>query len=181
MNVQPPAAVIEDLERLRAALDQAIPAKGETSLLIGTWNVRALGDLAAKWLAGPKDSPKRDWRDQLATVISHFEVVAVQESRRNPKAMKRLFATLGPKGHVVISDVTEGAAGNGERIAFLYDSERVQPSGLVGEIVLPPVGGSGPPVRPHPVDRQLRPGLHSTFTTRSPGSPNPTDLHCCKG
>jgi hypothetical protein len=37
-------------------------------------------------------------RDQLATVISHFEVVAVQESRRNPKAMKRLFATLARKG-----------------------------------------------------------------------------------
>jgi hypothetical protein len=37
-------------------------------------------------------------------------------------------------------DLTEGAAGNGERLAFLYDTERVQPSGLVGEIVLPPVG-----------------------------------------
>lgn len=38
----------------------------------------------------------------------------------------------------MISDVTEGAAGNGERGAFPYDSTRAQPSGLVGEIVLPP-------------------------------------------
>ncbi|WP_432246220.1 endonuclease/exonuclease/phosphatase family protein (plasmid) [Arthrobacter sp. G.S.26] len=76
----------------------------------------------------------------LAAVISRFDVVAVQESRRNPRAMKRLLATLGPEWRVIISDVTEGAAGNGERIAFLYDSQRVQPSGLVGEIVMPPVG-----------------------------------------
>lgn len=33
----------------------------------------------------------------------------------------------------------DSAAGYGERRAFLYDTERVQPSGLVGEIVLPPI------------------------------------------
>jgi hypothetical protein len=73
-------------------------------------------------------------------VISRFDVAAVQESRRNPKALKRLLGTLGPRWQVIVSDVTEGAAGNGERLAFLYDTDRVQPSGLVGEIVLPPVG-----------------------------------------
>jgi hypothetical protein len=41
---------------------------------------------------------------------------------------------------LIISGATEGAAGNGERLAFLCDSTRVQPSGLVGEIVLPPIG-----------------------------------------
>ncbi|MET4144329.1 endonuclease/exonuclease/phosphatase family protein [Arthrobacter sp. UYCo732] len=142
MTEQPPAAVTEDLDRLRAALDAAIPARTDSNLLIGTWNIRALGDLTDKWLAGPKDSPKRDWHAIacLAAVISRFDVVAVQESRRNPKALKRLLATLGPQWRVIISDATEGAAGNGERLAFLYDSTRVQPSGLVGEIVLPPIG-----------------------------------------
>lgn len=37
------------------------------------------------------------------------------------------------------SGETEGSAGNGERLAFLYNLDGVQPSGLVGEIVLPPV------------------------------------------
>lgn len=37
----------------------------------------------------------------------------------------------------IASDVTEGGPGNGERLAFIYDADRVQPSGLVGEIVLP--------------------------------------------
>jgi hypothetical protein len=85
--VQPPAAVIEDLERLRAALDQAIPAKGETSLLIGTWNVRALGDLAAKWLAGPKDSPKRDWH---AISWPRSSRTSRSSPSRNPAATPRL-------------------------------------------------------------------------------------------
>ena len=70
---------------------------------------------------------------------SRFDVVAVQESRRNPVALKRLMATLGPHWQVIISDVTEGS-GNGERLAFLYESTRVQPSGPVGEIVLTQLG-----------------------------------------
>ncbi|AOT04342.1 hypothetical protein [Arthrobacter sp. U41] len=73
-------------------------------------------------------------------MITRFNVVAVQESRRKPVALKRLMATLGPHWQVIISDVTEGSAGNGERLAFLYESNRVQPSGLVGEIVLTPLG-----------------------------------------
>ena len=131
MTEQPPAEVAEDLDRLRAALAAVIPAKTGSNLLVGTWNIRALGDLTAKWLAGPKDSPKRDWHAIacLAEVISRFDVVAVQESRRNPAALKRLLASLGPHWQVIISDVTEGAAGNGERLAFLYDSTRVQPCG----------------------------------------------------
>jgi hypothetical protein len=73
-------------------------------------------------------------------VLSRFYVVAVQESRRNPAALKRLLGSLGQDWRVIVSDVTEGTAGNGERIAFLYDRTRVQPAGLVGEIVLPPIG-----------------------------------------
>lgn len=144
MSEQLPGAVTEDLDRLHAALDGVIPAKVDSNLLVATWNIRALGDLSEKWIAGPKDSPKRDWHAVacLAAVISRFDVVAVQEARRNPRALKRLLATLGPQWRVITSDVTEGPAGNGERLCFLYDTERVLPSGLVGEIVLPPVAGS---------------------------------------
>jgi hypothetical protein len=61
MTEQPPAAVTKDLDRLQAALATAIPAKTGTNPLVGTWNIRALGDLTPSWLAGPKDSHKRDW------------------------------------------------------------------------------------------------------------------------
>ena len=124
MTEQPPAAVTEDLDRLQAALAAGIPARTDSNLTVRTWNIRALGDLTPKWRAGPNDSPKRDWHAIacLAAVISRFDVVAVQESRRNPVALKRLMATLGPHWQVIISDVTEGSADNDERLSFLYES-----------------------------------------------------------
>lgn len=142
MSEQPPAIVTEDLGRLRPALDATVPTRTDTNLLVATWNIRALGDLSAKWAAGIKDSPKRDWHALacIAAIISRFDVIAVQEARRNPKALKHLLATLGPTWQAIVSDVTEGPAGNGERLAFLYNSDRIQPAGLVGEIVLPPIG-----------------------------------------
>ena len=118
MTEQPRAAVTEDLDGLQTALASAIPARTASNLLVGTWNIRALGDLTA--IA------------RLGAVISRFDVVAVQESRRNPAALRRRLASLGPGWRVIISDVTEGAAG------------------LVGEIVLHPDRGvSAATVRPH--------------------------------
>ncbi|WP_258064579.1 endonuclease/exonuclease/phosphatase family protein [Arthrobacter sp. ZGTC131] len=141
MTTAPPAAVTQDLDRLSQALDATIPARTDTNLLVATWNVRAFGDVTAKWAAGPRDSPKRDWHAVacIAEVISRFDVVALQEARRSTRALWFLLERPGPSLRVIASDVTEGSVGNGERLAFLYDSDRVQPSGLVGEIVLPTV------------------------------------------
>lgn len=141
----PPAAVAREVKRLGAALDEQIPAKDTGNLLIGTWNLRAFGDLTEKWQAGPRDTPKRDLHALacIAEVVSRFDVVAVQESRRNTRALRALLDRLGPGWRVIASDVTEGGPGNGERLAFVYDSRRVQPSGLVGEIVLP-AAATGP-------------------------------------
>lgn len=140
-----PARVAADLDQLSAALDDQVPSRTDRNLLIGTWNIRALSDLTTSWRAGAEDSPKRDWHALvcLAEVVSRFDVVAVQETRRNTTALFALLERLGPQWRVIASDVTEGTAGNGERLAFLYDAERLQPSGLVGEIVLPPAA-TGP-------------------------------------
>lgn len=142
-----PSAVGEELVGLRAELDRVVPAKNSTNLLIGTWNVRALGGYTQRWTARSKDSPKRDWRSMacIAEVFSRFDVTAVQETRRDTSAMLAILSLLGPKYRIIISDVTEGDKGNSERLAYVYDSTRVQPSGLVGEIVLPSMKGS--PVR----------------------------------
>ena len=45
---------------------------------------------------------------------------------------------LGSNWGMIVSDVSAGSQGNTERLAFIYDKRRVQPSGLAGEIVLPP-------------------------------------------
>ena len=142
MAADAPPDVTRDLTRLAAALDTSVPAKTAANLLIATWNVRAFGDLTTKWAAGPRDSPKRDWHAVacIAEVVSRFDVIALQEVRRNTTALRFLLELLGPAWRVIASDVTEGSAGNGERLAFLYNTDRLQPSGLVGEIVLPPLG-----------------------------------------
>ena len=44
---------------------------------------------------------------------------------------------LGDDWAYVVTDVTEGGPGNGERLCFIHDRRRARSSGLVGEIVLP--------------------------------------------
>lgn len=142
-----PAGVAADLARLRGALDDTIPAKSAKNLLIGTWNLRAFGNLTQKWQSATEDTPKRDWHALacIAAVVDRFDICAIQETRRDTTALQAMLRRLGPRYRVIASDVTEGDAGNDERLAYVYDTKRVQPSGLVGEIVLPPeVNGSGP-------------------------------------
>src|SRR4028119_1567944 len=136
----PPEEVVADLARLRSALDEGVPAKAlNRNLLVATWNVRAFGDLTEKWESTEDDIPKRDLHSLLciAEIVSRFDVVALQEAKDNLKALRHLLKALGPNWGLSLTDVTEGAPGNGERMAFLFDTRRVVPSGLACEIVVP--------------------------------------------
>lgn len=44
---------------------------------------------------------------------------------------------LGDHWGLILTDVTRGSAGNGERMAYLFDTRRVQLSGLACELVVP--------------------------------------------
>ncbi|MFL6062232.1 MAG: endonuclease/exonuclease/phosphatase family protein [Marmoricola sp.] len=138
-----PAAVATEVADLKKAVAQVVPARTDSNLLIGSWNLRALAGLTESWDADEHASPKRDLRatSLIAAVLGAFDVVAVQEVRRDTTALRAVLAALGPDWQFLCSDVTEGDAGNGERLTFVYDSTRVRPSGLVGEVVLPPVAG----------------------------------------
>ncbi|WP_155849554.1 endonuclease/exonuclease/phosphatase family protein [Arthrobacter sp. H20] len=96
----PPAVVAEDLLRLRTALDGTVPGKEDSNLLVATWNVRAFGDLTKEWKAGPKDSPKRDFHAMacIAEIVSRFDILALQEVRRNTTALQYLLGLLGLLG-----------------------------------------------------------------------------------
>ena len=136
----PSMEVSADLARLRSALDEGVPAKAlDRNLLIATWNVRAFGDLTEEWESSEEDTPKRDLHSlhSIAEIVSRFDVVALQEARENLKALRHLVKVLGPNWGLSLTDVTEGAPGNGERMAFLFDTRRVIPSGLACEIVVP--------------------------------------------
>jgi len=137
--ITPPDDVAAEVQGLREAVSAVVPPKAPENLLVATWNLRAFANLTPSWQAKASASPKRDWRAValIAAVIGQFDVVAVQEVRRDTTALAFLLDQLGPDWRVITSDVTEGDAGNEERLTFLYDTRRVQPSGLVGEIVLP--------------------------------------------
>ena len=137
-----PAPVRDDMTRLRTALDTVIPPKRDTlrNLLIATWNIREFSGLTEKWFASGSDTPKRDWRGLWAIVeiISRFDVIAVQEAGGNLKSLRTLIKTLGPAWNFVMTDITLGDAGGNERLAFIFDTRRVQMSGLACELVVPP-------------------------------------------
>jgi endonuclease/exonuclease/phosphatase family metal-dependent hydrolase len=137
-----PADVRADVLALRAALDQTIPHKYETppNALIATWNIREFGGLTAKWTSADHDSPKRDWRGlwAITEIISRFDVIAVQEVGGNLLALRTLMKTLGPDWNFIMTDITLGTASGGERLAYLFDTRRVQMSGLACELVVPP-------------------------------------------
>jgi hypothetical protein len=63
-------------------------------------------------------------------------VVAIQEVRRSAQAFHAMMRDLGDQWAFLATDVTEGRAGNSERLAFVYDTTRLQPSGLACELVV---------------------------------------------
>lgn len=136
----PPPPVQNDLKGLCLALDSAVPPKSEANLLIGTWNLRRFGSLTPKWNAGEADSPKRDLAAlrSICEIISRFDVVAIQEVTGDLRALRTMMNFLMPDWSFLMTDITLGAAGNSERMAFVFDNSRLKPSGLACELVVPP-------------------------------------------
>lgn len=125
--------IAEGLVRLRSEIaKQGVPLRTVAGdVLIASWNIREF------------DSRKMGGRltdafYYIAEILSHFDLVAVQEVRQDLSALDRVQSLLGSWWKYIVTDVTEGASGNGERMAFLYDSRKVTFGGLAGEIVLPP-------------------------------------------
>lgn len=136
----PPAPVLAELNALRATLAAQIPSKRlEENLLIATWNIRAFGNITRKWQSEDSDSPRRDLHAVrcIAEIIRHFDVIAVQEVKENIRGLRDVMHILGPNWGMVLTDVNRGAVGNGERMAYLFDTRRVQLSGLACELVVP--------------------------------------------
>jgi endonuclease/exonuclease/phosphatase family metal-dependent hydrolase len=131
--------VAAEVARLDAALGQVVPAKTLAgNIIVGTWNLRAFADLTKDWETPAGGSPKRNFAD--VTYIGRFlrrcDIVAVQEVRGNLRALRYMLKTLGDEWGFILTDVTKGAQGNDERLAFLFDTTRVKPSGLACELVV---------------------------------------------
>jgi hypothetical protein len=91
-----------------------------------------------RWRSEPDDSPRRDLFDLrcIAEIASRFDVVAIEEAREDLSALRLVLEALGDTWGLIATDVTRGRAGNSERLVFVFDTRRVKPSGLAGELVV---------------------------------------------
>ena len=118
--------IAEKLLTLRSQLDRQIPRKTATeTLLLATWNIREFGD-----------NRQPESLHYIAEIISRFDLVAVQEIARQLDGLTNLMNFLGPNWDYIVTDSTEGTSGGGERMAFLYDKNKVMFKNMAGELVL---------------------------------------------
>lgn len=122
---------------LRASLREPPPGgvprrTRESSILIATWNIRDFDN--NKFRHGPR---RRESLLYIAEIISAFDVVAVQEVNEDLEPLRQVLRLLGTHWDFIVTDVTEGASGNRERMAFIFDTSKVSFRHVAGEIVLP--------------------------------------------
>ena len=115
-----------------AVLSEEMVPPSDTSrfVRIATWNIREF------------DSSSYGYRSQeakayIAEILSHFDLIALQEIRRDLKALGDIKKLLGPNWDYIATDVTESASGNKERMAFLFNHDKVWFRGVAGELTLP--------------------------------------------
>jgi hypothetical protein len=110
--------------------DMETPCDTSRFVRIATWNIREF------------DSPSYGYRTQeakayIAEILSHFDMIALQEIRRDLNALDHVKRLLGPNWSYIATDVTEGSSGNKERMAFLFNRNKVWFRNVAGELTLP--------------------------------------------
>ncbi len=120
--------IIQNILSLRKILSEKIPAKKtDKTLLLASWNIKEFGHLT-------KRLPESYF--YIAEIINSFDLVAIQEVKSSLTDLNIVMKLLGNSWKYIITDITEGNDGNNERFAYIYDSRKVESSGLSGEIVL---------------------------------------------
>lgn len=120
-----PYAYDVDTELKRIRQHQAhrqIPSKQRGRLLLATWNIANLGT----------QQRRNSDLGLIAEIIRPFGLIAIQEVRDNYRDLKTIMGYLGNQFTAIFTD----AAGNDERLAFIYDTSRVQHRELIGELVV---------------------------------------------
>ena len=128
---------------------RGVPPKAENRLLLATWNIANLG---------AQERRAKDFA-LLAEVVSWFDLVALQEVKNDREGLDQLVAALPATWRTLYSD----AAGNDERMSFIYDSAKLETRELVGEIAIAPSDLSTSSCR-------SRPSLSSKASTATPTS-----------
>lgn len=114
----------QEIGRLRQHKQHhGIPARAPNRLLLATWNIANLGG-----------HERRDQdRRLIAEMLGWFDIVAIQEVKESFGDLVQVHNLLGGGWRLLFCD----AAGNNERMAFVYDSSKVTLLEKVGEIAFP--------------------------------------------
>lgn len=125
--------IIDKLSALRKLISRSVPRRtASDTLLLATWNIRDFD--SNKFGHGPR---LRESYHYIAEIVSAFDLVALQEVNDNLTPLEDLMDLLGPSWRYIATDVTEGPSGNGERMVFVFDADKVQFKNIAGELVLP--------------------------------------------
>jgi endonuclease/exonuclease/phosphatase family metal-dependent hydrolase len=99
-----------------------IPDKAADKLLVATWNLTNFG----------VQKRTEDHLKLMAEIISWFDLIAVQEVADDLTHFNKLLKFIGGTHKAFFSDI----GGNAERLGFVYDSAKVNPVGMVAELVV---------------------------------------------
>jgi endonuclease/exonuclease/phosphatase family metal-dependent hydrolase len=132
---------VSKIKALRSALSEHIsgaalpgstqpPGDSTKFVRIATWNIREFD-------SNSYGQRSQESKAYLAEIISHFDLVALQEIRHDLDALEDVKRLLGPNWGYIATDVTEGSSGNQERMAFLYNRDKVWFRNVAGELTLP--------------------------------------------
>ncbi len=117
----------EEIVNLRKRIaDAKIPVSTNTNFRMLTWNIRNLN----------KDKEDRAI-SYISEICKNFDIIAIQEVKDSLGGLEKLQKALGKNYHFLFSD----SSGNSERLAFAYDSTKVQFTGLAAEVVMAPGAG----------------------------------------
>lgn len=101
---------------------RGIPEATDENLIVATWNLTNFG----------LQERESDHLRMMAEIIKPFDVVAIQEVADDVTQLYELLTYLKGSWKVVFSDI----AGNYERLGYLYQADRVQPTELAAELAM---------------------------------------------
>ncbi|MDR3471290.1 MAG: endonuclease/exonuclease/phosphatase family protein [Devosia sp.] len=130
---------IDRLLALRAGLGKDVTSNNkQVSFHLATWNIRDFG--GHRLNPAPRSDESLIY---IAEIISAFDLVAVQEVNEDMTQFHKMVGLLGPHWDYMVTD----PSGNMERLAFLFDTRKIQFRHVAGEIVLPPGKDGTPPIQ----------------------------------
>lgn len=106
------------------------PTDSTKILRLATWNIREFD-------SNSYGQRLKESKAYIAEILSHFDLIAVQEVREDCAALDDVMRLLGPNWSYIATDVTEGSPGNRERMAFVFNRDKTWFRGIAGELTLP--------------------------------------------